>query len=67
MLATGIVAQKIIPIAKRELNHARQRAVTQREYTLADDVMMMSVTDPQSRICYANPGFIAVSGSTKAN
>jgi len=39
--------------------------VTQREHPLADDVTLMSVTDDQSRIRYANAQFIAVSGFDK--
>jgi aerotaxis receptor len=36
--------------------------VTQREFDYPDDATLMSVTDPQSRITYANQAFIAVSG-----
>lgn len=36
--------------------------VTQREFDYADDVTLMSVTDPQSHITYANAAFVAVSG-----
>lgn len=36
--------------------------VTQREYEFPDSVTLMSVTDPTSRITYANEAFIEVSG-----
>jgi aerotaxis receptor len=36
--------------------------VTQREFAYPDDVTLMSTTDPQSHIAYANAAFIAVSG-----
>jgi len=36
--------------------------VTQREYELADDTFLISRTDLQGRITYANPTFIKVSG-----
>ena len=36
--------------------------VTQREHPLANDVILMSVTDDQGRIRYANAQFVAVSG-----
>lgn len=36
--------------------------VTQREYEFPDNVTLMSVTDPTSRITYANEAFIEVSG-----
>jgi aerotaxis receptor len=36
--------------------------VTQREYQFPDDVTLMSVTDTQSHITYANEAFIEVSG-----
>jgi aerotaxis receptor len=36
--------------------------VTQREFAYADDATLMSVTDTQSHITYANAAFIAVSG-----
>ncbi len=40
--------------------------VTQREYPLADDTLIMSITDPQSRIVYVNPDFVAASGFEQA-
>ncbi|MEM5328799.1 methyl-accepting chemotaxis protein [Paraburkholderia sp. JHI2823] len=40
--------------------------VTQREYALAEDMTLMSVTDIQSHIRYANASFIAVSGFEKS-
>lgn len=36
--------------------------VTQREYEFPDNATLMSTTDPQSRIKYANAAFIEVSG-----
>jgi aerotaxis receptor len=36
--------------------------VTQKEFHYSDDATLMSVTDTQSRISYANAAFIAVSG-----
>ncbi len=36
--------------------------VTQREFDYADDATLMSVTDTQSHITYANAAFVAVSG-----
>lgn len=36
--------------------------VSQREFDYADDATLMSVTDTQSHITYANAAFIAVSG-----
>ena len=36
--------------------------VSQREYDYADDATLMSVTDTQSHITYANAAFIAISG-----
>ncbi len=38
--------------------------VTQREYTLPGNVTLMSTTDAQSRITYANEAFVQVSGFT---
>ena len=38
--------------------------VTQREYPLPGDVTLMSTTDAQSRITYANEAFVNVSGFT---
>ncbi len=39
-----------------------QRPVTQREHAYAADATLMSTTDTQSRIQYANAAFVAVSG-----
>ncbi len=39
--------------------------VTQREYEFPDNATLMSVTDTQSHITYANAAFIAVSGFTR--
>ena len=36
--------------------------VSQREYNFADEATLLSVTDTQSRITYANGAFVAVSG-----
>lgn len=36
--------------------------ITQREFDFSDDATLMSATDPQSHITYANAAFIAVSG-----
>jgi aerotaxis receptor len=36
--------------------------VTQREFDYPADATLMSITDTQSKICYANAAFIAVSG-----
>ena len=36
--------------------------VTQREYRIAEDLTLMSMTDLQSHISYANAAFVAVSG-----
>jgi len=36
--------------------------ITQREYELGDDVTLMSTTDPQSYVRYANAAFVEVSG-----
>ena len=36
--------------------------VTQRQFDYADDATLMSITDTQSHITYANAAFIAVSG-----
>ncbi len=36
--------------------------VSQREFEYADDATLMSVTDTQSNITYANAAFVAVSG-----
>ena len=38
--------------------------ITQQEYTLADDATLMSTTDPNSYITYANASFIEASGFT---
>ena len=40
----------------------RNLPVTQNEYILPDDATLMSVTDPQSHITYANAAFIQASG-----
>ena len=39
--------------------------VTQREYQFSDDVTLMSTTDTQSRIAYANSAFVQVSGFSR--
>jgi aerotaxis receptor len=39
--------------------------VTQQEYVFKEDITLMSTTDPQSKINYANSNFIAVSGYTR--
>ncbi len=39
--------------------------VTQREFDFAADATLMSTTDPQSHVKYANDAFIAVSGFTR--
>jgi len=39
--------------------------VTQREYQFPDNVTLMSTTDTQSHITYANPAFVEVSGFTR--
>ena len=36
--------------------------VTQREYPLPDNVTLVSTTDPQSYVTYANEAFVQVSG-----
>jgi len=36
--------------------------VSQREYVLADDALIMSITDPQSHIVYVNLDFVETSG-----
>jgi aerotaxis receptor len=41
---------------------ARHREVTQKEYELAPDAILLSTTDPKGRIRYANTAFIEVSG-----
>jgi aerotaxis receptor len=38
--------------------------VTQKEYEIPDNATLMSVTDPQSYISYANASFVGVSGYT---
>jgi len=40
--------------------------VTQREYQLANDALIMSITDPQSHIVYVNLDFIEASGFERA-
>jgi aerotaxis receptor len=40
--------------------------VTQREFDFPDDATLMSTTDPQSHITYANDAFVAVSGYSRA-
>ncbi len=40
--------------------------VTQREYPLADDALIMSITDPQSHIVYVNLDFVEASGFERA-
>jgi aerotaxis receptor len=42
------------------------RPVTQREFELPEDATLMSTTDPQGRITYANEAFIAASGYSRA-
>lgn len=39
--------------------------VTQRDYQFADNVTLMSTTDTQSHITYANAAFIEVSGFSR--
>ena len=39
--------------------------VTQTEFDYADDATLMSVTDTQSHVTYANAAFVAVSGYTR--
>ena len=39
--------------------------VTNREFDFPADATLMSTTDPQSRITYANDAFVAVSGFTR--
>jgi aerotaxis receptor len=39
--------------------------VTQREYKLADNAILMSTTDPKSHITYANAAFVDVSGFSR--
>lgn len=39
--------------------------VTQREYDFSDDATLLSTTDTQSYITYANAAFIQVSGFDK--
>ena len=39
--------------------------VTQREYQFSDDVTLMSTTDTQSHITYANSAFVEVSGFSR--
>ena len=39
--------------------------VTQREFDFAADATLMSTTDPQSHVKYANDAFVAVSGFTR--
>jgi aerotaxis receptor len=39
--------------------------VTQREHELADGATLMSTTDPDSRITYANDAFVAASGYSR--
>jgi len=38
------------------------QSVSQREYVLADDALIMSITDPQSHIVYVNLDFVEASG-----
>ena len=40
----------------------KNQPVTQKEFDYPDDATLMSVTDTQSHISYANAAFIAVSG-----
>lgn len=51
----------------REKKMRQNLPVTQQEFHFAPDATLMSTTDPQSHIVYANDAFVAVSGYRREN
>jgi PAS domain-containing protein len=49
---------------KEECQMRINQPVTQRDWPIGDDVTLMSTTDPQSHITYANAAFVEASGFT---